>query len=161
MNDINSVTITGRCTRDAELRNTPNGTPILSIGIANNRSRKNAQTGQYEDVPGFFDVTVIGNRANSLSGLRKGNRVAVQGILSYRQWEKDGQKHSKVEIIANSIINYDYQKPQNQQNAPQAPYDQNGSPNQAQGMVNQYYKAGGYPQPQPSETVYEDMEIPF
>jgi len=102
---INRVVISGNLTRDPELRSTAGGMAILKMGIAVNDRRKNAQTGEWEDVPNFFDVTVFGSRGESLSRfLSKGSKVAVEGKLRWRQWETpDGDKRSAVEIIADDI----------------------------------------------------------
>lgn len=112
---INNVSIAGNLTREPELRGTAGGTPVLSFGIAVNDRRKNA-SGQWEDVPNFFECVTFGNRATALSDiLTKGMKVAVAGKLHYSSWEKDGQKHSKVDIIANEIELMQNRKPQQQQ----------------------------------------------
>lgn len=112
---INQVSITGNLTREPELRNTAGGTAVLSFGIAVNDRRKNA-SGQWEDVPNFFECVTFGNRATALSDiLTKGMKVAVAGKLHYSSWEKDGQKHSKVDIIANDVELMQNRKPQLQQ----------------------------------------------
>jgi single-strand DNA-binding protein len=112
---INHVSVVGNLTRDVELRSTASGTPVLSFGIAVNDRRKNA-SGQWEDVPNFFECVTFGNRATALSDiLTKGMKVAVAGKLHYSSWEKDGQKHSKVDIIANEIELMQNRKPQQQQ----------------------------------------------
>ena len=112
---INNVSIAGNLTREPELRSTASGTPVLSFGIAVNDRRKNA-SGQWEDVPNFFECVTFGNRATALSDiLTKGMKVAVAGKLHYSSWEKDGQKHSKVDIIANEIELMQNRKPQQQQ----------------------------------------------
>jgi single-strand DNA-binding protein len=123
---INNVSIVGNLTRDPELRSTASGTPVLSFGIAVNDSRKNA-SGQWEDVPNFFECSTFGNRATALSDiLTKGMKVAITGKLHYSSWEKDGKKHSKVDIIAREIElmqkrkpQQDYQPPQQAQPEPQ------------------------------------------
>ena len=112
---VNQVTVTGNLTRDPELRATKGGTAVLSFGIAVNDRRKNA-SGQWEDVPNFFECVTFGNRATGLSGiLTKGMKVAISGKLHYSSWEKDGQKHSKVEIIANEVEIMQSRKPQQEQ----------------------------------------------
>lgn len=116
---INQVSITGNLTREPELRNTAGGTAVLSFGIAVNDRRKNA-SGQWEDVPNFFECVTFGNRATALSDiLTKGMKVAVAGKLHYSSWEKDGQKHSKVDIIANDVELMQNRKPQQQDYQPQ------------------------------------------
>lgn len=113
---INQVAITGNLTRNPELRATQGGTAVLSFGIAVNDRRKNQQTGQLEDVPNFFECVTFGNRATALSDiLTKGMKVAIAGKLHYSSWEKDGQKHSKVDIIANDIELMQNRKPQQEQ----------------------------------------------
>jgi single-strand DNA-binding protein len=102
---INRVVVSGNLTRDPELRATASGMAVLKLGIAVNDRRKNQQTGEWEDVPNFFDVTIFGQRGESLSRfLSKGSKVAIEGKLRWSQWETpDGDKRSKVEIIADDI----------------------------------------------------------
>lgn len=140
---INQVSITGNLTREPELRATQGGTAVLSFGIAVNDRRKNS-SGQWEDVPNFFECVTFGNRATGLSDiLTKGMKVAIAGKLHYSSWEKDGQKHSKVDIIANDVELMQNRKPQHE---PQQ-YQQ---PQQTQAFA---------PQP-PTMDVYTD-DIPF
>ena len=115
---VNQVAVTGNLTRAPELRATQGGTPVLSFGIAVNDRRKNA-AGQWEDVPNFFECVTFGNRATALSDiLTKGMKVAIAGKLHYSSWEKDGQKHSKVDIIANDVELMQNRKPQQQDYQP-------------------------------------------
>ena len=102
---INRVCISGNLTRDPELRSTGSGMAILKMGIAVNDRRKNGQSGEWEEVPNFFDVVVFGTRGESLSRfLTKGSKVAIEGKLRWSQWETaEGDKRSKVEIIADDI----------------------------------------------------------
>lgn len=117
---VNQVAVTGNLTRSPELRATQGGTAVLSFGIAVNDRRKNA-SGQWEDVPNFFECVTFGNRATALGDiLTKGMKVAIAGKLHYSSWENDGQKHSKVDIIANEVELMQNRKPQ-QQYQPQMP----------------------------------------
>ena len=101
---INRVNISGNLTRDPELRATTGGTQVLSFGMAVNDRRKNQQTGEWEDYPNFVDCTMFGSRAEKISRyLTKGCKVAVEGKLRYSQWERDGQKRSKLEVIVEEI----------------------------------------------------------
>lgn len=101
---INRVNISGNLTRDPELRQTQSGMAVLSIGVAVNDRRKNQQTGEWEDIPNFVDCIVFGQRAQSLSQyLSKGSKVAIDGKLRWSQWEKDGQKRSKIEVVVDEI----------------------------------------------------------
>lgn len=111
---INQVSITGNLTRDPKIRSTAGGTAVLSFGIAVNDRRKN-DSGNWEDVPNFFECVTFGNRAMALGDiLTKGMKVAIAGKLHYSSWEKDGQKHSKVDIIAQEIELMQNRKPQQQ-----------------------------------------------
>lgn len=101
---INRVCISGNLTRDPELKSTQGGSQVLNIGVAVNDRRKNPQTGEWEDVPNFIDCVVFGKRAEALSSiLRKGSKVAISGRLHYSSWEKDGQRRSKLEVVADDI----------------------------------------------------------
>ena len=109
---INQVSITGNLTRQPEIRTTQSGTSVLSFGIAVNDRRKVAD-GQWADEPNFFECVTFGNRAKALGDiLTKGMKVAISGKLHYSSWEKDGQKHSKVDIIANDVELMQNRRPQ-------------------------------------------------
>jgi single-strand DNA-binding protein len=127
--DINSVTIVGRMTRDAELKYTNSGFAISSISIAVNRSRKDGD--QWVEEANFFDVTLLGRRAESLNQyLQKGTRIAVTGELKQERWEKDGQKRSRVSIQANNIQLLGGDKPQGQsQSNSKTSYDNSNNVN--------------------------------
>ena len=101
---INRVVISGNLTRDPELRSTASGLPVLGFGVAVNDRRKNQQTGEWEDYPNFVDCTMFGTRAESVSQfLHKGSKVAIEGKLRWSQWERDGQKRSKIEVIIDEL----------------------------------------------------------
>lgn len=101
---INRVIISGNLTRDPELRATASGMPVLGFGVAVNDRRKNQSTGEWEDYPNFIDCTMFGARAESLSRyLSKGTKVSIEGKLRWSQWERDGQKRSKIEVIVDEL----------------------------------------------------------
>lgn len=101
---INRVIISGNLTRDPELRQTQSGMAVLSFGVAVNDRRKNPSTGEWEDYPNFVDCTMFGARANSLAQyLSKGTKVSIEGKLRWSQWERDGQKRSKIEVIVDEL----------------------------------------------------------
>ena len=104
MSSINKVIISGNLTRDPELRQTASGKTVLGFGVAVNDRRKNQQTGEWEDYPNFIDCTMFGNRAEGVSRfLSKGSKVCIEGKLRWSQWERDGQKRSKIEVIVDEI----------------------------------------------------------
>ena len=101
---INKVIATGNLTREPEVKATASGIPVMQFGLAVNDRRKNQRTGEWEDVPNFVDCTMFGTRAESVARLiSKGSKVAIEGKLRYSQWEKDGQKRSKLEVIVDEI----------------------------------------------------------
>ena len=101
---INRAIVSGNLTRDPELRTTSGGMAVLSLGVAVNDRRKNQQTGEWEDVPNFIDCTMFGSRAEAVSRyLSKGSKVCVEGRLRWSQWERDGEKRSKVEVVVDEI----------------------------------------------------------
>jgi single-strand DNA-binding protein len=102
MEDVNYVIIIGRLTRDAELKYTNSGLAVSSFSLAVNRRKRSGEN--WEDEVSFFDLALFGKRAESLNQyLTKGQQVAVEGTLSQDRWEQDGNKKSKVKIIANNI----------------------------------------------------------
>ena len=102
MTDINTLTIIGRLTSNCNIGYTLNGTARLNLSIAVNRSQKSG--GEWSDKASFFDVTVWGKTAENISPyLSKGKQIAVQGYLDQQRWEKDGQRFSKVCIIAERV----------------------------------------------------------
>ncbi|MCL1846493.1 MAG: single-stranded DNA-binding protein [Coriobacteriia bacterium] len=101
---INKVLISGNLTRDPELRATATGIPVLGIGVAVNDRRKNQSTGEWEDFPNYINCTMFGPRAEAVSAfLSKGSKVAIEGKLRWSQWENEGQKRSKLEVIIDEI----------------------------------------------------------
>ena len=101
---INRVVISGNLTRDPELRTTASGMPIMSLGVAVNDRRKNNQTGEWEDYANFIDCTMFGTRAQNIQRfLSKGTKVTIEGKLRWSQWERDGQKRSKIEVIVDAL----------------------------------------------------------
>lgn len=121
---INRVAISGNLTRNPDLRGTQGGTEVLSFSVAVNERAKNPQTGEWEDRPNFIDCVMFGNRAMALSRiLAKGVKVAVSGRLRYSSWEKDGQKRSKVEVVADEVDVMTSRQPQQQQQPQPDLYD--------------------------------------
>lgn len=95
---MNSITIAGTLTRDAEIKYLPNGDPIANFSIADNQSGR--------DKPAiFWNCGLYGKRAESLSQyLTKGQAVTVTGSVSEREWtSKDGEKRKSMDVRVNDI----------------------------------------------------------
>ena len=103
--NINRVVLTGNLTRDPELRSTGSGMSVCSLRVACNTRRKNQASGEWEDKPNYFDVTVWGAQGENCSTyLSKGRPVAIDGRLEWREWEdQNGNKRQAVDIIADSV----------------------------------------------------------
>mgnify|MGYP002515362776 FL=1 len=105
--DLNHVVLVGRLTKDlgADERSfgyVGNGQARATVSIAVNRSRKSGE--QWIEEANFFDVTIWGKTAENLKPyLTKGKQIAVDGYLKQDRWEKDGQKFSKVSIVATNV----------------------------------------------------------
>ncbi|HET7320288.1 MAG TPA: single-stranded DNA-binding protein [Candidatus Saccharimonadales bacterium] len=100
---LNQVTLMGNLTRDPELRQTPNGQNVTSFSLALNRSYKD-QSGEWQEATDYIDIVAWGPLAERVSQyLSKGRRCLVQGRLQSRSWEQEGQKRSKVEVLANDV----------------------------------------------------------
>jgi single-strand DNA-binding protein len=103
--NINRVVLTGNLTHDPELRSLPSGTSVCKLRIACNTRRKNNSTGEWEDKPNYFDVTVWGAQGeNCARFLSRGRPVALDGRLEWREWETpEGHKRQAVDIIADAV----------------------------------------------------------
>lgn len=103
MADFNKVMLMGNLTRDPEVRYTPSGTAVADLGLAVNRSFKGSD-GQLKDETCFVRVTVWSRQAeNCAQYLKKGSPVFVEGRLKYDEWEKDGQKQSRLSVVGERV----------------------------------------------------------
>lgn len=100
---FNHVVLMGNLTRDPELRTTPNGQSVCSFSLALNRSWKGAD-GTMQEATDYVDVTAWGPLGENIAKfVTKGRPVLVSGRLQSRSWEQDGQKRSKVEVVATDV----------------------------------------------------------
>jgi len=93
----------GNLTRDPELRQTPNGQQVCSFSLALNRSYKGAD-GNWQEATDYIDVVAWGPLGERVAQyLSKGRPCLVNGRLQSRSWEQEGQKRSKVEVVAQDV----------------------------------------------------------
>lgn len=101
MADLNNISVIGRMTRDLDGRAfgyTPNGKARLNISIAVNDGY-----GDNEYVS-YFDVVIWGKTAENIKPyIGKGKQLCINGRLRQDRWEKDGQKNSRVTIVAETV----------------------------------------------------------
>ncbi|HEX8938655.1 MAG TPA: single-stranded DNA-binding protein [Candidatus Limnocylindrales bacterium] len=97
---MNKVLLTGRLTRDPELRTLASGKAVTQFMVATNEYRGNGQEkAEYHSI-------VTWDRLAEICGqyLGKGQSVAVEGRLQTRQWDDDqGKRHWKTEVVASSV----------------------------------------------------------
>jgi single-strand DNA-binding protein len=97
---VNRVLLTGRLTRDPELRSLASGSSVATFAVATNEYRGNGkERAEYHNV-------VVWDRLAQVCGqyLGKGQQVAVEGRLQTRQWDDDrGTRHWKTEVVATSV----------------------------------------------------------
>lgn len=107
MTNLNSVILIGNLVRDLgdderSFGYAANGQARANVSIASNRSKKVGE--QWQDEVSYFDITIWGKTAENLKPyLKKGTKIAVKGYLKQDRWEKDGQKMSKISIVAESV----------------------------------------------------------
>ena len=99
--DLNNYSVIGRMTRDLDERAfayTPNGKARLNISIAVNDGYGDNQYTSY------FDVVVWGKTAENIKPyLGKGKQLCINGRLRQDRWESNGQKNSRVVIVAETV----------------------------------------------------------
>ncbi|MDO5575647.1 MAG: single-stranded DNA-binding protein [Fibrobacter sp.] len=103
MNDLNSVSLVGRLTKDLDVRYTSGGMAVGNFALAVNKRIKRNE--QYVDEVSFFDCTCFGKTAENLKPyLLKGKQVAMFGSLKQERWKDDnGNNRSKISVIADMI----------------------------------------------------------
>jgi single-strand DNA-binding protein len=111
MANFNRAILMGNLTRDPELRYIPNGSAVVNLRLAVNRSYKN-QNGELKEEVTYVNVVVWGKQAENCSEyLAKGSSVFIEGRLQSRQWEtEDGQKRSVLEVVADRVQFLDRKK---------------------------------------------------
>ena len=97
---VNKVLLTGRLTRDPEIRSLASGSSVATFAVATNEYRGNGkERAEYHNV-------VVWDRLAQVCGqyLGKGQQVAIEGRLQTRQWDDDrGTRHWKTEVVATSV----------------------------------------------------------
>ncbi len=102
---LNKIMIIGHLGRDPEMRYTPSGRPVTTFTVAVSRSW-NTVDGERHNETEWFNIVAWGNLAEICKQyLYKGQQVYVEGRLQTRRWEdKEGQKHTSVEIVASEMM---------------------------------------------------------
>ena len=102
---LNKVMIIGHLGKDPEMRYTPSGRPVTTFTVAVSRSWNSADGERHSETE-WFNIVAWGNLAEiGKQYLTKGQQVYIEGRLQTRRWDdKEGQKHTSVEIVANEMM---------------------------------------------------------
>ncbi|MDP1779125.1 MAG: single-stranded DNA-binding protein, partial [Anaerolineales bacterium] len=102
---LNKVQIIGHLGKDPEMRYTPSGKPVTTFSVAVSRTWNSAD-GERHNETEWFNVVAWGNLAEICKQyLVKGQQVYSEGRLQTRRWDdKEGQKHTSVELVANEMV---------------------------------------------------------
>ena len=101
---LNDVKLSGRLTRDPELKLTSKGQPVCRFDLALNRNYKDTN-GEWQQEVTYVSIVAWREAAQRCADrLKKGSPVYVDGYLKSRAWEtKEGQKRTSLEVIAQRI----------------------------------------------------------
>ena len=101
---FNKIILVGNLGRDPELRYTPQGVAVCDFSMATNE-RKRDKSGEYQEVPTWFRITLWRNQAENASKyLKKGSPVYIEGRLSLEEWtDRDGNTRQSLSVQATEM----------------------------------------------------------
>ncbi|TBH17263.1 single-stranded DNA-binding protein [Thermus thermamylovorans] len=100
---LNRVFLIGTLTGRPDMRYTPGGMAILDLNLAGQDTLTD-EAGQEREIPWYHRVRLLGRQAEMWGDvLERGQLLFVEGRLEYRQWEREGEKRSEVQIRADFI----------------------------------------------------------
>lgn len=103
MANFNKVILAGNLTRDPQLSYLPSGSAVCECGMAVNRQWRTPQGDKREEVC-FVDFRIYGKPAETFNQyMNKGRQALLEGRLKYDQWERDGQKRSKLYVVVDNF----------------------------------------------------------
>jgi single-strand DNA-binding protein len=103
MATLNRVFLLGNLTRDPEVRYLPSGTGVTDLRLAVSRKYKTA-AGEEKEETCYVNVVVWGRQGEACGQyLSKGSPILVEGRLQYEEWEKNGQKNSRLRVVADRV----------------------------------------------------------
>jgi single-strand DNA-binding protein len=102
---LNKVMLIGNLTRDPEMRYTPQGTAVVTFGVATNRSW-NSDSGEKKEDDEFHNVVAWNKLAEICANLlKKGRKVYVEGRLATRSWQgTDGTQKQRTEVVISDMV---------------------------------------------------------
>jgi len=104
MASLNEVRLIGNLGSDPEVKDLAGGKTVATFRLATNDTWKDAKGAKQERTE-WHNIEVWGGQAKTVGQfLAKGRQVLVLGALRTDNWEKDGQKHSKTQIVASRVV---------------------------------------------------------
>ena len=104
MANLNKVLLIGRLTRDPETRSTPSGQTVVALGLAVNRNYTRRDSGEKVEETCFVDVEAWGRTGETIARyMRRGRQIFIEGRLKFDSWERDGQRRSKLSVVAETF----------------------------------------------------------
>mgnify|MGYP001362492597 CR=1 FL=1 len=95
---LNRVILTGRLTRDPEFKASQSGVGVAKLSMAVDSFYKG------EKKTSFVDLTAFGKNAELLRDyFKKGYPIGIDGALHQENWEKDGEKRTKIVVYIDRI----------------------------------------------------------
>ena len=118
--DINRVALTGRLTKDIDIRQTNSNKKVGSFTIAVNKAKDKAD---------FINCIAWENTAELINQYcKKGYKIGVEGRLQTRQYDTDNGKRYITEIVVDNVAFLESRKEATQQSTPQFNIDPNDIP---------------------------------
>ena len=101
---VNKVILVGNLGKDPETRYTQGGSAVTQFSIATSDSWRDKATGEQQDRTEWHNVVCFARLAE-IAGeyLRKGSKVYIEGSLRTSNWEQDGQKRYRTEVMAREL----------------------------------------------------------
>lgn len=106
----NRVVLVGNVGKDPELRYTASGVPVATFSLATSEMWKD-KDGQQRERTDWHSIVAWSKLAEIIQEIvKKGSRLLVEGKIQTRSYEKNGEKRSVTEIVANNILLLDGRK---------------------------------------------------
>jgi single-strand DNA-binding protein len=105
MKSVNKVMLLGNVTRDPQMKTKPGGQPVITFGLATNRTWKDME-GKKQSLAEFHNLVAWGRLAEFISeNVTKGKPLFIEGYLKTRNWDSpEGAKIFRTEVVVENIV---------------------------------------------------------
>lgn len=105
MSSLNKVMLIGRLGKDPEYKTFGSGNGVCNFSVATSESYKDKTTGEKKETTYWHNISIWGSLADvATKYLKKGDQVYLEGKLTNRSYEKDGQTRYVTEIVVNNMV---------------------------------------------------------